>query len=60
MNAETIFYNQRILKSEQTNGRNPPTHPNPNVVQILKSVEKNGWSLTQIEKKRTISWTTPK
>ncbi len=27
-------------------GHKPPTHPNPNVVRILKSVEKNGRSLT--------------
>ncbi len=39
------FYDQLILKFEQPNGRNPPTHPNPNIVQILKSVEKNGCSL---------------
>ncbi len=39
---------QRILKSEQSNGRKPPIHPNPNVVQILK---KKGCSLSDFTKK---------
>ena len=44
------------MKSEQ-NGRKTPTHPNPNVVQILKSVEKYGCSLTNVKRMyRTTIW----
>ena len=42
---KTNYYDQRILKSEHQPDRNPPTHPNPNIVRILKSVEINGRSL---------------
>ncbi len=37
---KTNYYDQRILKPEHSSGHNTPTHPNPNVVRILKSVEK--------------------
>ncbi len=48
---KTNYYDQRILKSEHPSGHNPPTHPNPSVVRILKSVEKNGRSLIWINSK---------
>ena len=40
------YYDQQVLKSEHQSGRNPPTHPNSNVVQILKSVKK--WTLPHV------------